>query len=43
MKKAIVTLTPKNDKTTQIKNWRITSLLFVDYKILTKIEQLDWN
>ena len=41
MKKAIVTLIPKNDETTQLKNWRPISLLCVDYKILAKIEQLD--
>ena len=29
-KKAIVTLIPKNDKTTQLKNWRQICLLCVD-------------
>ena len=36
MNKAIITLILKNDKATQLKNWRPISLLCVDYKMLTK-------
>ena len=37
MKRAIITLIPKNSETKHLKNWRQISLLCVDYKILTKI------
>ena len=36
MKKAIVSLIPKNDETENLKNWRPISLLCVDYKIISK-------
>ena len=37
MTRAVITLIPKNDKKEFLKNWRPISLLFGDYKILTKI------
>ena len=38
MKQAIITLIPKNiDELEDLKNWRPNSLLYIDYKILTKI------
>ena len=36
-KTGIIKLIPKSGKTTNISNWRLTSLLNCDYKILTKI------
>ena len=36
MKKAIITLIPKIEETTDLKNWRPVSLLCTDFKILTK-------
>lgn len=37
MKQDIITLLPKKDDLEELKNWRPISLLFLDYKILTKI------
>ena len=37
MNQAIITLIPKKGKLNQLKYWRPISLLYLDYKILTKI------
>ena len=39
----IINLIPKNDQKKLLKNWRPISLLFADYKILTKLFQIDLN
>ena len=37
MNQVIITLLPKSDKKENLRNWRPISLLYSDYKILTKI------